>query len=168
VLGLVDLSRLGVFGHSFGGAAAVWAASETPLLRASANMDGRLWGDVLGRGSTKPVLIFRSEGASAEADASIAEFTSHALAPVHRAQVSGALHNDFSDSALLVQALAQLDPRVQPAQYQVGAIGPGRILAIECAYLRALFEAAWSGEASALLAGPAPEFPEVSLSTRWP
>lgn len=166
VLGLVDLSRLGVFGHSFGGAAAVWAASETPLLRASANMDGRLWGDVLERGSTKPVLILRSEGASAEADASIAEFTSHALAPVHRAQVSGALHNDFSDSALLVRALAQLDPRVQPAEYQVGAIDPGRVLAIESAYLRALFEAAWSGEASALLAGPAPEFPEVSFSTR--
>lgn len=125
VLGLVDLSRLGVFGHSFGGAAAVWAASETPLLRASANMDGRLWGDVLERGSTRPVLLLLSEGASAERDASIAEFTSHALVPVHRAWVSGALHNDFSD-----------------------------------------FEAAWTGEASALLAGPAPGFPEVRFSTR--
>ena len=79
---------------------------------------------------------------------------------------TGALHNDFSDSAVLIQALAQLDPRVQPAQYHVGAIDPARILAIESAYLRAFFEAAWSGESSAWLAGPIPEFPEVSFSTR--
>src|SRR5262245_33096744 len=96
----------------------------------------------------------------------IAELTSRALAPVYRAQVSGDLHNDFSDSAVRIQALAQLDPRVQPAQYQVGTIGPGRILTIESAYLRAFFEAAWSGQVTGLLAGPAPEFPEVSFSTR--
>ena len=112
------------------------------------------------------MLILRSEQVSAEADASIAALRSHALGPVQRAQVSGALHNDFSDSALVVQAVAQIDPRLQPAEYQVVAIEPGRVLAIESAYLRALFEAAWSGEASALLAGPAPEPPEVSFSTR--
>ena len=165
VLGLVDLSRLGVFGHSFGGAAAVWAASETPLFPAAANMDGRLWGDVLERGSTKPVLLLLSEGASPELDASIAEFTNHTLAPVHSARVSGSLHNDFSDSAVLIPGLAQLDPRVQPADYQVGPIEPGRVLAIESAYLRALFESAWSGDASALLSGETAEFPEVSATT---
>ena len=87
----LDAERVLVFGHSFGGAAAVWAASETPLLRASANMDGRLWGDVIERASTKPVLFLLSEEPSAEADGRIAEFTSRALAPVHRAQVSGAV-----------------------------------------------------------------------------
>lgn len=165
-LALVDVSRLGVFGHSFGGAAAVWAASETPLLRASANMDGRLWGDLRERGSAKPTLFLLSEGASADADGGITEFTSHALGALHRAEVSGALHNDFSDTALLITALAQLDPRVQLGEYQVGAIDPGRALAIESAYLWAFFEATWSGEPSALLAGQASEFPEVSFSTR--
>jgi hypothetical protein len=165
VLGMVDLTRLGVFGHSFGGAAAVWAAAETPALAASANLDGTLWGDVLQHGPVTPVLLMLAEGHAAT-DPTIEQFTSHAGGHVYTAEISGVLHNNFSDAGLLVRTLASLDPRIQPQALQVGTIDPTRALAIQGAYLRAFFEAAWSGSASELLSGPTAAFPEVLITPR--
>jgi dienelactone hydrolase len=41
--GRIDLSRVGVFGHSFGGAAAVVACRADPRFVACANLDGGMW-----------------------------------------------------------------------------------------------------------------------------
>jgi len=165
VLAMVDLTRLGTFGHSFGGAAAVWAASEVPALRASANLDGRFWGDVLQRGPATPVLLMLGQ-AHAATDPTIEQFVSHAGGHVYTAEISGALHNNFSDAGLLIRALSSLDPRIQPEALLVGAIDPTRALAIQGAYLRAFFEDAWSGKVSSLLSGPTPAFPEVTFTAR--
>jgi dienelactone hydrolase len=165
VLAMVDLTRLGALGHSFGGAAAVWAAAELPALRASANMDGKFWGDVLQHGPVTPVLLMLAEGHAAT-DPTIEQFASHSGGHVYTAEINGALHNNFSDSGLLIRALSSLDPRVQPVAYLVGAIDPTRALTIQGAYLRAFFEDAWSGKTSALLSGPTAAFPEVTLTPR--
>jgi hypothetical protein len=99
-------------------------------------------------------------------DPTIEQFTSHAGGHVYTAQVSGTLHNNFSDAGLLIRGLASLDPRVQPQAFQVGTIDPTRALAIQGAYLSAFFEDAWSGKVSALLSGPTAGFPEVMLTVR--
>jgi predicted dienelactone hydrolase len=164
VLALVDRSRVGAFGHSFGGAAAVWAASETSALRASANLDGRFWGDVVEHGPATPVLLMLADGHLGR-DESIDQFTTHTVGHVYTAEVSGTLHNNFSDSGILVRALASLDPRVQPEAFQVGAIDPARAIAIAASYLRAFFDAAWTGQEAGLLRGPAADFPEVRLTS---
>ena len=165
VLAMVDLTRVGTFGHSFGGAAAVWAASEAPALRASANLDGRFWGDVLQRGPATPVLLMLAEAHTAT-DPTIEQFVSHADGHVYTAEIRGALHNNFSDTGLLIRALSSLDARVQPEAFQVGAIDPARALAVQGAYLRTFFEDAWSGDVSSLVAAPTATFPEVTFRAR--
>ena len=157
---------MGALGHSFGGAASVWAASETPLLRASVDLDGRFFGDMLRRAPKTPVLLMLAESHTAEADPTLGIFLGHAVGQVYTARVVGAEHNDFVDSATLVTALARIDPTVHPADFQLGPIDPGRALVIESAYVRAFFGATLSGKASRLLEGDAADFPEVGFEVR--
>lgn len=58
--GHVDRRKVGAFGHSLGGAAALEAARIDPTVRASADMDGGTFGDVGRLGVPKPALILRS------------------------------------------------------------------------------------------------------------
>ena len=52
----LDLGRLGAFGHSFGGNAALeWCRSDVRC-RASANLDGALWSEVGSNGLDRPAL----------------------------------------------------------------------------------------------------------------
>lgn len=55
--GRLDLDRVGAFGHSLGGAAAVQAALDDPRIGAAANWDGSQWGDVYGQDVGAPVLF---------------------------------------------------------------------------------------------------------------
>jgi hypothetical protein len=97
VLAMVDLTRMGAFGHYFGGAAAVWTAVGSPAFRAFANLDGRFWGDVLQRGPATPVLLMLAEKHAAT-DPTIEQFASHAGGRVYTAEIAGALPNNFSDA----------------------------------------------------------------------
>jgi pimeloyl-ACP methyl ester carboxylesterase len=58
--GRIDRRRIGAFGHSLGGAAALEAARIDPTIRAAADMDGGTFGDVGRLGLEKPCLILRS------------------------------------------------------------------------------------------------------------
>jgi predicted dienelactone hydrolase len=55
--GRLDLSRIGILGHSFGGAVAAQACFIDPRLQAGINMDGILLGEVAEAGVGKPFLF---------------------------------------------------------------------------------------------------------------
>ena len=57
----LDLTRVGVFGHSFGGGAAVQAMYEDDRIAAAINMDGTLFGEVAANGIARPVMLLLSE-----------------------------------------------------------------------------------------------------------
>lgn len=52
----LDLSRVGVMGHSFGGAVAIQTAISDERVRAAVNMDGWAFGDFTNSGLNKPLL----------------------------------------------------------------------------------------------------------------
>jgi len=56
----IDLTRIGAFGHSFGGSAAVRLAGKNPEVRAAVNMDGIIWGDDHLNGLTTNALFLVS------------------------------------------------------------------------------------------------------------
>lgn len=53
----LDPARVGVFGHSFGGAAAAEACRRDPRFRAGMDMDGSVFGEVLETGVRQPFLL---------------------------------------------------------------------------------------------------------------
>jgi dienelactone hydrolase len=59
--GRLDLSRLGSFGHSFGGNAALQWCRNDRRCRAAANLDGALWTEVGRVGLDRPVLQLLAE-----------------------------------------------------------------------------------------------------------
>jgi hypothetical protein len=161
VLSAVDSERLGAVAHSLGGAAVVRAAVQTPVIRASANIDGSFRGPILEQGPTTPVLVMLYDGHVA-IDPTPLAFREHAArSSVYEATVLGSGHNDFSDYGALVLALASLDPSVIPAEQLVGPIDFGRAWSIESAYLRAFFGSELDGAWSPLMSAPRPEYPEV-------
>jgi len=59
--GRLDLNRVGVFGHSFGGAAAALFCSEDARCKAGIDIDGALHGSVLQTGINRPFLFLMSD-----------------------------------------------------------------------------------------------------------
>lgn len=57
----IDSLRVAVIGHSFGGAAAMAAASEDPRVAAAANIDGTPYGDLPDRQLAGPLLLVQSD-----------------------------------------------------------------------------------------------------------
>jgi hypothetical protein len=159
----IDRDRVGALGHSLGGAAAIWADTESSTIRASADIDGALWGDVVAAGPTTPTMLMLAEGHFGN-DPTLDEFLAHAKSRVYRVDVKGAQHLDFSDMGILAQGLVSRIPGFDPASLGLGTIEAARILVVQSAYLRAFFDAALEGASPAILKGPSPEFPEVTLT----
>jgi len=63
----IDTTRVGMLGHSLGGAAALQACRDDAVFRACVNMDGAPVGDIERDGIVKPTLVMLSQPAAASA-----------------------------------------------------------------------------------------------------
>jgi predicted dienelactone hydrolase len=59
--GNLNLDRIGIFGHSFGGAVAAQACAIDTRLKAGMNMDGLMFGSSSQTGATQPFLFMNSD-----------------------------------------------------------------------------------------------------------
>ncbi|AFY93863.1 alpha/beta hydrolase family protein [Chamaesiphon minutus] len=57
----LDLAKIGIFGHSFGGAVAAQSCAVDSRLKAGINMDGLLFGSAAKQGATQPFLFMNSD-----------------------------------------------------------------------------------------------------------
>lgn len=109
----IDRKRIGVFGHSLGGATAARVALVDRRFRASADLDGSLFGQwPLRRKSRKPFLLFTAEeglGPFVQQDKSCRYF-GRARKPKFAWELSGAKHLSFSDFQTLAPQIAAAKP----------------------------------------------------------
>jgi hypothetical protein len=178
--GRLDFSRLGAFGHSFGGDAALELCRTDHRCLAAANLDGALWSDV-GRvgldGPTLQVLAEHTEfdvtgegAVKAGAAPNIQWFeaekaitfggwrTVQRLArPGYTVQVRGAGHVSFMDVPLLPVTDRSI---VKPALDAI-KIEPHRMWRLTCDLLLAFFGRHLNGAAAPLLDSPAKDYPEL-------
>ncbi len=125
--GRLDLSRLGAFGHSLGGAEALQFCHDDPRCKAGVDIDGAPFNSVVDEGLSQPFLFLMSDHAG-EVDPEErwirANFTAlfNRLAPEHteRLMIRGASHFGFADDTKspiavgLVDLVARkIDPRRQ-------------------------------------------------------
>jgi dienelactone hydrolase len=181
--GRIDLDRLGAFGHSFGGNAALeWCRHDGRCL-AAANLDGALWTEVGRVGLNRPVLQLLAEHPEfvpSGSDAVAAGLATDAAAfdaekaitlggwrtvqeqgrPGYTVQVAGATHLSFMDVPLLPL------PSESPAKAMLAAtqIEPRRMWRITCDLLLAFFATHLRQEGSdSLLEEPSGDYPELSF-----
>jgi predicted dienelactone hydrolase len=163
--GRLDLDRVGIFGHSTGGGGIVLACSLDVRCKAGLGMDA--WvvpvpDSVIAGGLAQPFLFMRSEvwREQARNDPRLDQLFAHLKQGGYRLTITGTRHYDFT----LVPLLTPL----APALGLKGPIDGARGMQIVTDYLLAFFDQTLKGKLSALLAGPAAQYPDVMFEQRGP
>jgi len=151
--GRLDLSRLGIFGMSFGGATAGEFCAHDQRCRAGMNMDGFQHGTLREHPLTVPFLYLAAGEGPHENDAIYAASQSDC----YTVQVRHAAHANFSDMNLVAPILRYAGV--------LGSIDSQEMESILNAYTLAFFQQYLQGRQSPLLDGSSPttRYPDVAF-----
>ena len=165
--GRLDLSRVGVFGHSFGGAAAALFCEEDSRCTAGVDVDGALHGSVIQAGIHRPFMFLLSDH-SRESDPESHQIMSDIRSVYDRLpsdgraliEIRGANHFLFSDDGALLKSHILLRTlRV----FGVVRIDGRRQLAVTAYCLRTFFDAYLKQPAAPRLNLSSPLYPEIQV-----
>jgi len=164
LIGSLDLSRVGMFGWSLGGAASAQAMHDDPRIKAGVNMDGRFWGPVAQQGVNRPFLLWTGSDHSEQNDPTLASFLAAGTGPKLHLALADSRHNTFSDNEELASVLGPaigLTP--EQIEAAVGTIAPTTAVTDERVYIRAFFDTYLRGRDDHLLDRPSPRYPDVTF-----
>ncbi|MFF7748451.1 alpha/beta hydrolase family protein [Streptomyces sp. NPDC007971] len=160
----VDMSRIGMFGWSLGGAAVDTAMQLDHRIAAGANLDGQFFGTAPSKDLDRPFMLFSSGTHNRNNDGSWRTLWSHLKGYRVDVQLHGAAHLSFSDNEWMVpQEAGLLGLSQAQIQQQYGTIDPNRAVAVQRAYLAAFFDQELRHRHSTLLDGPDRKYPEISF-----
>ncbi|MFC2065375.1 hypothetical protein ACFLXB_09810 [Chloroflexota bacterium] len=154
--GLLDLEKVGIFGHSTGGGATVEFCGRDPRCKAGFGMDVYLKPvseTVLDMGLQQPFLFMFSEAWSSDSNWQLFNKLYLNSDDASVMSIMGTAHYDFSDLPIL-----------SPVADQLGLKGPlngKRVVEITSVYPLAFFESIFNGISAPLLEGQSPDYPEV-------
>jgi Platelet-activating factor acetylhydrolase, isoform II len=162
--GRLDMQRLGMFGHSFGGATALQFCHDDPRCKAGIDIDGAPYGSVVQEGLKHPFLFILSDHsrelsdpASRQIHADIQSIYDRLPSGRLLITIRGANHFSFSDQMLLkshyvIRLLSILG---------FGGLDGRRGLTITGEYVHTFFDVYLKDAAADLLNKPSQLYPEV-------
>ncbi|HEY9879200.1 MAG TPA: hypothetical protein V6D29_12150 [Leptolyngbyaceae cyanobacterium] len=159
--GKLDLEKIGVFGHSLGGATAAEAMRIDDRFDVGLNLDGSMWGEVVETGLDRPFMLMNSENAFLS-DSSKQSFFSNSTGDRYNLSLEGAKHHNFADAPFLAPLFAEAGVT---SPYQVGSIDPNRGAELINQYTLAFFDQYLKGQPNSLLTSPSP-YDEVDFEFR--
>ena len=160
----VDMSRIGMFGWSLGGAAVPTAMQLDSRIDAGANLDGQFFGTAPSKDLTRPFMLFSSGSHNRNNDSSWRTMWSHLKGYKVDIKLKGAAHLSFSDNEWMVAQEANLlGLSKAQLQQQYGTIDPTRAIAVQRVYLAAFFDQELLKKHSTLLDGTSSKYPEISF-----
>jgi dienelactone hydrolase len=136
--GRFDRRRLGIYGHSLGGAAAAQAMAEDHRVRAGVNIDGAMLGSVIESGLDRPFATLLGDFPWEVYDG-LGAFLSHMRAPHPLERFATTGHQAFTDIVWLVPQLG-----ADPAAFNLGTVGAGEAVRSQRCFLRRFFAHALS------------------------
>ncbi len=152
----LDMTKVGAFGHSFGGAASAGACHFDSRLRAGLNLDGAPYGDHSTWVFRQPFMLVQS-GRRAYRDSADEEFYK-GLANGYRAVIKGSTHHAFTDETML--------PLPEDRRNAlVGSIPGPRMVRMTSLLVCAFFDIYLRKKPSALLKDVSSQFPEIAIET---
>jgi hypothetical protein len=177
--GCLDLAKVGMFGHSLGGATTAHAVAHDHRVIAGVNLDGSFIPDLsplppttpeqldealvrfADRIGTRPFMIMADSGLGPDDFGDLTSVVWHHLRGWKRfVSLVGSTHGSYTDHEPLLPQLAAAGV-IKTAASWVGTIPPGRAVAAERAYIRAFFDLWLRDHDSHLLEGPSAEYPEA-------
>lgn len=163
--GGLDLSKVGMFGHSMGGTATATAMDADPRIRAGINMDGNLTNfdgtlmPVAEHGLARPFLLMGKDGMT-DTGPGWQAFRAHTPGWNRQLTLRGSEHASFTDAEALLPQLG-----LPPAdQTQIlGTIDPATAIRTNEAYVSAYFDHWLRGRSDRLLNGPSDQYPAMEF-----
>jgi dienelactone hydrolase len=162
-MGRLDMDRVGVFGHSLGGAEALQFCHDDSRCKAGIDLDGAPLGSVIGEGVTQPFMFLMGEHES-EPDAETRQVAANVHSIYDRLpsdrrlliMIRGASHYMFSDGAVLKSPVALRAMRT----LGIVPLNGRRQIAVTAHYISTFFDVYLQGEPASKLQSQ-PEYPEV-------
>ncbi|MGW5362472.1 alpha/beta hydrolase family protein [Actinopolymorpha pittospori] len=172
--GALDLDRVGMFGKSAGGSAALLSMAADRRIRAGINFDGNLGlnpmdpaGDLpaaVTDGVDRPFLLLASDTPENDTVPSWEAFMGNRRGWKRWLTLVGSRHHSYSDAESLVsQAAGPLRLPSETVVDDIGTIPPHRAIAVENAYVAAFFDHWLKDRPTRLFDRPSPRYPEMSL-----
>lgn len=167
-LGRLDMQRVGVFGHSLGGATALQFCHDDSRCKAGIDVDGVPLGSVIAEGVTQPFMFLLSDH-KGESDAGEPEAIRQAGANIHSIydrlpddrrlmiMIRGADHYRFSDDGAMLKS-----PLMMRVLRTVGVVrlDGRRQVALTAHYISTFFDVYLKGAPAPQLKSQ-PEYPEI-------
>jgi dienelactone hydrolase len=165
--GHLDMTRVGVFGHSFGGATALQFCHDDPRCRAVIDVDGAPHGRVIQTGIDRPIMFLLSDH-SQEPDTETSQIKANIQSIYDRSPtdsrllitIRGANHFTFSDDGALLKS--HLIRGVFRALGKLRIDGD-RQLAITSYCVRIFFDKYTKGETVSPAEFSSPPYPEIQV-----
>ncbi|MFE9857617.1 alpha/beta hydrolase family protein [Streptomyces sp. NPDC005780] len=165
--GSLDLSRIGMFGHSIGGDTAAGTMAQDRRILAGVDLDGSINGTVAATGLDRPFLLMGNSTHGRYNDPSWADFWSHLRGWRLELRLRHSAHHTYTDMSPLAQQLERalsLPPEVVAALTgSIGTIDADRAVAGQRAYLRAFFDLHLRGGDGHLLSRPSRRYPDIEF-----
>jgi dienelactone hydrolase len=184
--GALDLTRVGMFGHSLGGATAADAMAADRRILAGIDLDGsiivstlptpgdraslvkvkRLAGAVAKKVGTRPFMIMTHAGNGPREDPSLRGFWANLSGWRRLLTLTDSGHYTYTDDEEFLSQLAAakiISPNLarQVVIPAIGTIAPARAVSAERAYLAAFFDLHLRHRRSSLLDRPSPRYPDI-------
>ncbi|RAO72902.1 uncharacterized protein BHQ10_008914 [Talaromyces amestolkiae] len=159
----LDTSKVGIYGHSLGGATAAEAMLSDSRLIGGVNLDGTFFGSVIDRGLDKPFMIMSHEGKNLTTDETWAALWPKLKGFKRGFMLSGSTHGTYTDLAEAADLIGLREASPTQVAALLGSIDGERALQIIGAYTSRFFDFVLKGKKSDLLDRSSVEFPEVTV-----
>ena len=164
--GRLDMQRLGMFGHSFGGAQALQFCHDDSRCKAGIDIDGAPYGSVVQEGLNQPFLFILSDHSREMDDPASRQIHADLQSIYDRLPsgrlfltIRGANHFSFSDQMLVKSHYVIGAMRL----LGVGSLDGRRGLAITADYVHTFFDVYLKDAPAGLLHKPSQPYPEVQV-----
>lgn len=160
--GALDLTRVGMFGHSDGGATTAAVLHADRRIDVGINLDGTLWTADASAGTGRPFVLIGRQQHDRRTDPTWATFWTHQRGPKLQLNLTGSTHNTFHDLAVLLpQAAPTFGMSPEQVTAAVGTINGERAVTVLRTYVNAAFDRYLRNRPERLLDGPSACYPEV-------
>jgi hypothetical protein len=162
--GALNLSEVGMFGHSMGGGTAANAMLSDLRIKAGIDLDGTIWGPAATRGLGRPFLLMSAQDNGRNVDPTWASLWAHLRGWRLDLRLAGAEHLSFTDAVTLYpQAAPVLHLTSAQLAGLIGTINGARAISVERAYVGAFFDLQLRHRDTRLLDHPSPAYPEMQF-----
>jgi dienelactone hydrolase len=160
----IDFCKVGILGHSLGGATAAQVLLSDTRFVGGFNLDGTFFGSVIEHGLENPFAIFAHEGKNITTDTTWAALWPKLTAFKRAFILNGSTHGTFSDLAEVADLIGLREKYPQQVEALLGSILGNRASQIISSYVSRFFTFVLKGEESKLLDRPSMDFPEVVIA----